>query len=100
MFYKILTCKLFKALTIQTKRDQIGKMQSVKLINNNVKNVIFSVNHSDFVGPPRDYKPMQLAKKHAVIFDYLQTDEALPYPPPVKDTSEAAVSKAYTEQNF
>ena len=44
------------------------------------------------MGPPSDYKPMELAKKHEVIFDYLQTDEALPYPPPLKDTSEAAVS--------
>lgn len=49
-----------------------------------------SLNHSDFVGPPRNYKPMELARKHQVIFDYLQTDEALPYPPPPKDTSEAA----------
>lgn len=49
-----------------------------------------SLNHIDFVGPPRDYKTMELAKKHEVIFDYLQTDEALPYPPPLKDTSEAS----------
>ena len=51
------------------------------------------MNHTDFVGPPRDYKTMELAKKHEVIFDYLQTDEALPYPPPLKDTSEASVSR-------
>lgn len=49
-----------------------------------------SLNHTDFVGPPQDYKPMGLAKKHEVIFDYLQSDEAMPYPPPQKNTSEAS----------
>ena len=54
--------------------------------------ILVLVNHTDYVGPPRNYKPMELAKKHEVTFDYLQTDEAMPYPPPLKDTSEASVS--------
>jgi hypothetical protein len=34
-----------------------------------------------------------MAERHDVYVDYLQTDDALPYPAPPKDTSEAAVRK-------
>ena len=50
-----------------------------------------SVNHSDYKGPPKEYCPPKMADRHDVYVDYLQTDDALPYPAPSKDTSEAAV---------
>ncbi|XP_045165354.1 uncharacterized protein LOC123529189 [Mercenaria mercenaria] len=49
-----------------------------------------SLNHSDYKGPPREYRPPKMAERHDVYVDYLQTDDALPYPAPSKDTSEAA----------
>ncbi|XP_060559178.1 uncharacterized protein LOC132719431 [Ruditapes philippinarum] len=49
-----------------------------------------SLNHSDYKGPPKEYCPPKMAERHDVYVDYLQTDDALPYPAPPKDTSEAA----------
>lgn len=46
----------------------------------------------DYSSPPKDYRPPKLAPKHDVYVDYLQTDDALPYPAPPKNRSEAAVS--------
>lgn len=49
-----------------------------------------SLNHTDYIGPPSGFKTMSLAPRHVVMVDYLQTDDALPYPAPRKETSEAA----------
>lgn len=52
----------------------------------------FAVAQIDYSSPPKDYRPPKLAPKHDVYVDYLQTDDALPYPAPPKNRSEAAVS--------
>lgn len=49
-----------------------------------------SLNHTDYKRPPVEYRPVKMAERHDVYVDYLQTDDALPYPAPVKDKSEAA----------
>lgn len=49
-----------------------------------------SLNHSDYKQPPTDYRPVKMLERHDVYVDYLQTDDALPYPAPPKDKSEAA----------
>lgn len=46
----------------------------------------------DYISPPKDHRPPKLAPRHDVYVDYLQTDDALPYPAPPKNRSEAAVS--------
>jgi len=56
---------------------------------------LFSVAHMDYCGPPRDFRPPKMAPRHDVYVDYLQTDDALPYPAPLKNRSEAAVSIEY-----
>ncbi|XP_052769192.1 uncharacterized protein LOC128209273 [Mya arenaria] len=49
-----------------------------------------SLAQTDYRGPPTGYRPPKLAERHDVYVDYLQTDDALPYPAPPKDVSEAA----------
>ncbi|KAH3852062.1 hypothetical protein DPMN_094557 [Dreissena polymorpha] len=44
---------------------------------------------SDYKQPPAWYRPPKLGARHDVYVDYLQTDDALPYPAPPKDKSEA-----------
>ncbi|XP_067681649.1 uncharacterized protein [Haliotis asinina] len=38
-----------------------------------------SLSHGDYISPPSDYTPMQPEKAPTVEFDYLRTNDALPY---------------------
>lgn len=49
-----------------------------------------SLNHSDYKKPPKNYCPSKIMDRHDVYVDYLQTDDALPYPAPPKNKSEAS----------
>ncbi|KAK3093873.1 hypothetical protein FSP39_021309 [Pinctada imbricata] len=48
-----------------------------------------SLAHSDYIGPPRGYRPMQPVGRPRVEFDYLTPNDALPYPGLENRTSEA-----------
>ena len=52
---------------------------------------LISVAHSDYVGPPRGYRPMEPVRRPRVIFDYLTPNDALPYSGPTDRKSEAKV---------
>ncbi|KAL3873646.1 hypothetical protein ACJMK2_036741 [Sinanodonta woodiana] len=84
-------------------RNEAGQtLMEINLQRRDTDNVVFSydptrdlqdrqvsTNHSDFTGPPKDFRSMAPAKRPKAVYKYLETDEALPYPGLQKDNSEA-----------